>query len=234
MCAPAAEGAAPRLLADLSESRIAITSSFAGASLLLFGAKSGAGSVVVVVRGPSEAVVVRRKARIAGIWINRETRRFRDVPSYYAVATSAPLAKILPAATRRELRIGLAEIAPEPVERLTAADAKDYPEAIRRNKVREGLYLDAGEAVRVIDDTLFRTRIRFPATAPIGHYTAEVYLVNDGRIVARHLTALDIRKAGMERALYSLSQENPLGYGVLTVLLALAVGWIAAVAAPRS
>ena len=46
--------------------------------------------VVVTVSGPSEPVVVRRKDRRYGIWINVEAADVDAAPSFYAVATSAP------------------------------------------------------------------------------------------------------------------------------------------------
>ncbi len=58
------------LVSDISSHRIGITSSFTGTELLLFGALGEAGDVVVVVRGPDQKVTVRRKERVAGIWIN--------------------------------------------------------------------------------------------------------------------------------------------------------------------
>ena len=82
---------AQALVADLSSHLIAITAGFAGTELLLFGATEGEGDVVVLVRGPDSDVAVRRKARVAGIWLNTESLSFANVPSYYRVASSKPL-----------------------------------------------------------------------------------------------------------------------------------------------
>ncbi|MBI3451491.1 MAG: TIGR02186 family protein, partial [Rhodospirillales bacterium] len=74
------------LVADLSSHLIAITTGFAGTEILLYGATEGEGDVAVVVRGPDASTVVRRKSRIAGIWINREQMTFTGVPAFYRVA----------------------------------------------------------------------------------------------------------------------------------------------------
>jgi hypothetical protein len=66
----AAPSWAQELIADISERRIDITTGFSGAEVLVFGAIEGEGDVVVVARGPSQNMVLRRKERQFGIWIN--------------------------------------------------------------------------------------------------------------------------------------------------------------------
>ncbi|MHA1108050.1 MAG: TIGR02186 family protein, partial [Alphaproteobacteria bacterium] len=98
--------AAPKLVADLSSGEIAITTGFSGTELLLFGAIEGPGDVVVVVRGPTRRELVRRKMRVAGIWVNGKTVAFDGAPAYYRVAATAPLDGIAPPATLARLGIG--------------------------------------------------------------------------------------------------------------------------------
>jgi uncharacterized protein (TIGR02186 family) len=86
---------AQELLFDWSPHRIQITSDFTGAPVIVFGVVDGPGDVIVVVRGPTDSVSVRRKRRFAGIWINRDEVEFDDVPAYYAVASGRPLNEIL-------------------------------------------------------------------------------------------------------------------------------------------
>src|SRR5271155_5038835 len=86
---PLAASAKP-LVADLSQYRIEIDSSFTGTRLLLFGSRNDIGDIVIVVRGPERKFTVRRKERIAGVWMNHRERHFDDVPAYYAIATSKP------------------------------------------------------------------------------------------------------------------------------------------------
>ena len=79
------------LIADASNYRVNITTGFTGTDVVYFGAKNGPGDIVVVVRGPNFNYSVRRKQRVAGIWINTDKVSFGDVPSFYAVASSRPL-----------------------------------------------------------------------------------------------------------------------------------------------
>jgi uncharacterized protein (TIGR02186 family) len=94
------------LVADLTSHLIAISTGFTGASVVLFGATDGPGDVAVVVRGPDHDVTVRRKSRIAGIWVNTRELSFSNVPSFYSVAASRPLNEIVSPATAAFYRLG--------------------------------------------------------------------------------------------------------------------------------
>ena len=223
------------LVADLSSYRISITSSFQGAELLLFGATEGGGDVVVVVRGPTEDLVVRRKSRIAGIWVNRDAIAFTNVPSYYAVASTRPLDEVLSQSQRRRLQIGARHLEMRPAESAASeTEIARYREALTRNKERAGLFQEAPGTVAFLDSTLFRTTVQFPANAPVGRYNAEVYLVRDGQIITAQSTPLFISKSGIERALFDFANRRPALYGILAVVLASLAGWLASVVFRRA
>jgi len=225
--------ATERLVADISSKTIAITSSFAGAELLLFGASQGPGDVVVRVRGPAQTMVVRRKSRVAAVWINRDSVLLKDVPSYYAIASSAPLADILPEEERRRLGLASEFLEFAAATPIAAAELTTYREALVRNKKRVGLYREAEGGVRFLESILFRTMVIFPANAPIGAYQVDVYLVRDGRIISSESTPLYISKSGIERAVFDFANDTPFLYGIVAVLMALVAGWLASLVARR-
>ena len=97
---------AQSLVADLSHHLIAITTAFVGTQVVLFGVAESGGDIVVTVQGPRENLIVRRKSRIAGIWVNRERLAFRRVPAYYAVASTEPLEQIARPDVLAQLEIG--------------------------------------------------------------------------------------------------------------------------------
>lgn len=105
--AMAARAVEQPLVADLSKHLVAITTGFAGTDVLLFGATDGPGDVVLVVRGPEQDVVVRRKDKVAGlVWANVESVTFEGVPSFYKVAASRPLEEFMAPELRERHRIG--------------------------------------------------------------------------------------------------------------------------------
>jgi uncharacterized protein (TIGR02186 family) len=223
-------GAVETLVADLSSYRISITSSFQGADVLLFGATEGGGDVVVVVRGPAEDLVVRRKEQVAGIWVNRGAIVFADVPSYYSVSSTRPLDEALTESQRRRLQIGARHLTLRPrTPGVDEAEIALYHEALTRNKERERLFQEAPGSVTFLDSALFRTRVHFPANAPVGRYNAAVYLVRDGQIITAQSTPLFISKSGVERAIFDFADRRPASYGILAVILASLAGWLASV-----
>jgi uncharacterized protein (TIGR02186 family) len=226
----ASQAASQPLVADMSESSISITSNFTGKNILLFGAVDEASDVVVVVQGPREEMVVRRKARVSGIWMNRRSVTFQGVPAYYAVASNRPLDEIASQTVRAQYRMGGAFLdfaVAASTRHLAGNELIEFREAILRNKRREKLYLDAENSVQ-FRERLFRTSIVFPATAPEGDYAVRTYLLRDGRVIAEQSTPLQIRKAGFERTVFDLANQQPALYGIIAVLIALASGWLAA------
>jgi uncharacterized protein (TIGR02186 family) len=89
----------PVLVPDISARQVQISYRFSGAQLLLFGAISypdgrlptRPADVAVVLRGPVQPILVREKQKIAGVWMNADSSRFRAAPSVYAVASARPI-----------------------------------------------------------------------------------------------------------------------------------------------
>ena len=67
-----------------------------------------------------------------------------------------------------------------------------------------------------------------PANLVEGDYAAEFFLVRDLKVISSGGTTIRVEKTGIERWLYNLSHNQPLVYGLFSVALALAAGWLAA------
>ena len=218
--------AARTLVADLSSREIAITTGFTGTRLLLFGAKDPGGDVVVVIRGPTRDHTVRRRVRIAGMWVNGDSMVFRGPPVFYHVAATRPLETVASPAALADRRIGfdrLALAAPE-----DAGDtATAYRKALIRNKIRQRLYGYDPAGVQVISGRLFRAAVVFPANVPTGPYRVEVFLFDQGHEIVRRESTLVVRKVGIEAGLFNLAHRNSALYGAAAVLIALGFGWLA-------
>lgn len=228
LCAAAAQAAGP-LVADLSSPEVAITTGFTGTDVLLFGAIEGGGDVVVVVRGPERREIVRRKVRVAGIWVNGDAMAFDGAPAFYRIASTRPLRELIPASTLAARRIGARRLDIRPVGAAAAADAPAFREALLRNKMRAGLYGDGPARVRMVDGRLFRTNVLFPANVPTGAYSVETHLVRDGEIVNIETTPLTVRKVGLGASIYGFAHRRSALYGVVAVAVAMLAGWIAGV-----
>jgi uncharacterized protein (TIGR02186 family) len=224
--------AAEDLVSGLSQDQIQITSNYAGTDMVVFGAiesaEAGGGprDVVVVMRGPDTDMSVRRKVRVAGIWINRDQITLHGMPDYYYVASTRPLLKMASAETLARYQIGLDNLTPKSVSTRTPSKAEPFRQAVIRSRARVKLYAQAPEGVEFLSYSLFRTRIPIPATVPRGEYTAEVYLFRDGTVISAQTTPLFVDQTGLERRLFNFAHEWPFGYGLLTVMMAALLGWL--------
>jgi uncharacterized protein (TIGR02186 family) len=225
--APGVAAAQP-LVADLSSHLITITSNYTGTDLVLFGAVEHEGDVVVVVRGPGQPLVVRRKEQLAGVWLNRAPVRFERVPGFYALAATRPIYDIASEALLARHEIGTEHIRLETASGLDERALEPYRKAIARNLTRTGLYPEQVGKVTWLGKRLFRTEVHFPANVPAGNYSAEVYLIQEFEVTTAQTTPLFVRKRGVQRAIFDYAWAHPFWYGVFAVLLAMAAGWLAA------
>lgn len=223
--AAAAEHEEPLLIA-LSTQRIEIDSNFAGTSILLFGATDVEGDVVVSVRGPEEPVVVRRKRRSAGMWVNQEAIAFRNVPGFYVVAASGPLEEIASAELLDRAQLGSGRLLLEAIWFDTSGDADEFRAALHRHRERDSLYRSDVETVEFIDERLFRTTIELPGNVPTGEYLVEALLMVDGEVASARSAAFSIEKAGFSAEISAFAHEDEALYGVVAIALALVAGWL--------
>lgn len=220
---------AEKLVVDLSDDEIAITTGFTGTELLLFGAKQERGDVVVVLRGPVRDVVVRRRERVVGVWVNAESIVFRGVPAYYHVASTRPLEKIAAPETLATNGISAGTLSLAGATDLPAARVAPFRDGLNRNRSRQGLYGYHPRGVSVQGERLFRTTAIFPAIVPTGPYSVHVFLFDRGKLVARNESTLVVRKVGLEESVFTFAHQQSTLYGVAAIVIAVVAGWLAGV-----
>jgi uncharacterized protein (TIGR02186 family) len=232
-CGLTAHGAQP-LVADLSRHLIAITTGFTGTEVVLFGSTEGEGDVVVVVRGPTDDVVVRRKEQVAGIWLNAAAMTFENVPGFYAFASSRPLADIAAEPVLKQHGIGVENMTLDPTEGAGRRRTPAFREALIRNKQQAGLYPTAPAKIVFIGERLFRTDLQFPANVPTGAYLVQTFLFRGGQVATVAATPLVVSKVGFSAYIFALAQERSVGYGFGAVLGAVMLGFLANAAFRRA
>lgn len=225
----------PELVARLSTERVQVTTAFTGETLLVFGSTEepigpGGDEVVIVVRGPTAPFVVRRKVRVLGLWFNGPSARFEEAPSFYAIAGTRPVWRLLPEPVRERHALGLDALP------LAASGARGpaFRAALLELKRGAGLWQeDAGE-VEIAGQRLFSIRVPLPSTVPAGAYSVEVYLVRSRRIVATEYLGFEVLRVGTAARIEDLARRQPVLYAFLCVLLAALAGWLGSVVFRRS
>ncbi|MEM1385006.1 MAG: TIGR02186 family protein [Pseudomonadota bacterium] len=223
------------VVAELSQSQVSITAGFSGSEIVVFGAVKrnaptpgdGPLDVIVAVTGPSEPVIVRRKERRFGIWINGPGVRISSAPSLYALATTGPLDQIISHTDGLRYRVGLDQAIRLIDAPVWVDDPAEYREALVRLRSESGLYFQEVGSITLREDTLFHADIDLPAQLVEGDYEARIFLLRGREVVDIHTTSIQVRKVGLERWLYNMAHEQSLLYGFLSIAVALAAGWLA-------
>lgn len=222
---------AERVVLGLSQDEVAITATFTGSELLIFGAvqreeptpTDSELGVIIAVSGPALPVTVRRKERRMGIWVNTDFVEVDAAPSFYAVATSAPFGDLLK--DLEDLRHSVS--IPRAIRSVgaTVADTESFTEALIRLRENDDLYQYLEGTVDLEQDTLFRTSIKLPANLTEGDYATRILLTRNGEIVDEYVANIPVNKVGIERWLYELAHEQAILYGLMSLAIAIAAGW---------
>ncbi len=227
---------AETVVAGLSRDAISITTNFEGSEILIFGAVSREapppeGSdlhVIITVEGPPRPVTVRRKDRRFGIWVNTDAAEIDAAPTFYAVATTADLETAITYTEDLRHRVS----APWAIRAVGTGvtDQEAFIDALIRIRTDETLYQLNEGRVTLRGDTLFDTQVRLPANLVEGDYRTRIFLTRGGEVVDVMSQDIDVRKVGLERWIYNLAHDRPLIYGILSLAIAIAAGWLASAA----
>ncbi|MEZ5852696.1 MAG: TIGR02186 family protein [Hyphomicrobiaceae bacterium] len=226
--------------ADISTRRIAITSSFSGTEIVVFGAvdnsrqksaEAGLYDIVIVLVGTPTRLVARQKSRVAGVWLNTDQMRFASVPSFYAIVSTRPVDEISTEEVLKSTGIGF-DFAPMTLEKgqekgRSAADIKGFRDAIVRLKQKDRLFSEEEYGVAFIGRSLFRAAVTLPANITVGPFETRVYLFRNQELIHQYSARLDLEREGIEDTLHAFAFSYPFFYGLATVLMAIGSGLLA-------
>ncbi|KKC35276.1 hypothetical protein WH87_16935 [Devosia epidermidihirudinis] len=230
---------AARLVSQVSNDTVEITSSFDGERMSFFGqimpdagstekVVEGPFQTIVVVLGPTQNRVARQKTHNFGIWLNTDQVEYKNFPSYFHVLASARLKDITDVTTLTTNYI-LPEahtLMPSGVDWWKSAV---FGRELVRLMTEEGLFGIQENGVNFLSDNFYSARLTLPSNAPPGPYIALTYVFKNGEIIARKSEGFSVRKIGFERFLALSAVQQPLLYGIICVLLALVTGWLGGV-----
>jgi uncharacterized protein (TIGR02186 family) len=231
----------PVLVPDISARRVQIRYSFSGAQLLLFGAiaypegraPERPADIAVVLRGPVQPILLREKQKIAYIWMNADSSRFRSAPSFYAVASSRPIRDLVDDRTASIYELGIHNLQLSPGSGSLPERERHFEAGLLDLRSRAGLYSENPRGVEITDGILYRAAVTIPSQVPVGTYTAETFLIDGGRVVAVATRDIEIDKSGFERDVWLAARRYRFAYGLACVAMSLGLGWAAAVAFRR-
>ena len=230
LLAPHAYGTA--LIIDSSTSEVKVSSSFIGTDVMVFGTANDKDDIIVVITGPTETAIVRKKGRVSGIWINKEKLEFREIPGFYAIASTRPLSEITETDELKKQKIGIHNVIT--TASLNSKDKniktfKSFKDALVRGQKTKGLYLDMPLTIDVVSKRLFKTTFHFPNNMTTGIYTVKVFSFQKKRLVSMVSKTISVEKIGIGADVFKFAKEQSALYGLLAILIAVLSGWIASV-----
>ena len=225
----------PILVPEVSQHEVQVRQGFRGTELLLFGAiltpdGTRAGQdydIVVVLKGPTRSIVLREKSRIAGIWVNADSAEFRSAPTFFAVASSKPIASIVDDKTAAIYELGLPWLQLSPIGSYNPKEQARMSAGLVDLMSREELYQQDFRGVSISQQVLYQARISLPSTVQTGTYTAETFAINHGRVVASAISRVVVKKQGFERLVAQFAEQNGFFYGLIAVALSVGMGIVA-------
>ena len=220
----------------LSTDNVSITAGFSGADLTIFGslenpdplvARQGRYDVIVVLEGPPKPVVVRRKDRVLGVWVNLDSETFENVPVSYSVATTRPLQDITEPNSYKQLSLGASNLYMQPADAGDSpATIEEFTAALRERKAATGLYSENVGGVQFLSQNLFRATVRLAPNVPVGTHKARAFLFKSGLFIKESSAQLEIRKSGFEQSIFRVAHNYSFLYGIFAISLAMLTGWL--------
>jgi uncharacterized protein (TIGR02186 family) len=165
--------------------------------------------------------------------MNADSNRFRSAPSFYSVASSKPIPDLVDERTAAIYELGLHNLQLSPGGGALPEKERRFEAGLLDLRRRNGLYSENPRGVEITDRVLYRAVITIPSQVPVGTYTAETFLIDDGRVLAAATRDIQIDKSGFERFVAVSARRHRLLYGLTAVALSLGLGWAAAAAFRR-
>lgn len=223
----------PILVPEVSQHEIEVRQGFTGTELLLFGAildPAGRAAaqdydVIVVLQGPSQPIRLREKERFGGIWINAASTDYRSAPSFFAVASTRPIDRIVDERTAAIYEFGTRYIQLSPSGVIEPDEQSRFSAGLVDLRSRQELYQEDIGGVSVSERVLYQARISLPSNVVTGTYTAETFAVRQGRVIASALSEVEVKKVGFERFIADTAQDHAVLYGLVAVLMSVGMGW---------
>jgi uncharacterized protein (TIGR02186 family) len=229
---------AEELVLTTSTREVAITSTYSGADVTVFGiierdartiSRPGGYDIVATVQGPRGDLVIQQKDQFGPIWLTAARKRYAKIPLFFSVLSSQPIDDIADADARQRLQLGLEYHLPA----ITAASApreeedRTFRDAAIRMQVASNAYLTDPRGVTMVRPNVFTALVRLPATAPVGLYVVNISVLAEGVPLRTAQAGFVVRKVGFDAFVSESARSEPFIYGIVTIAMAIFLGWLA-------
>ena len=225
-----------RLVLDVAQETIDVTTGFNGARVFIHGnietdqrSKDLSDiDVAIILKGPERTTTVRRKEQILGMWMNTQYEVFDDVYSFYDFAITRSVQSISTDDILTQHNIGLDYLNFEASKNINDPSlTASFHEALIRSKQAKGLYALSAQPVTYLSGSFFKTTFFLPPSVPTGIYQIEGYIFHDQELLGKKTLELNVAQIGINANIYKFAENHAFLYGFCAICLALTLGWSA-------
>jgi len=226
---------AKSIVADLSNDSININTGFNGAELFLFGTYDGqeGDELFIFIEGPKTEATIYKKDYVSGIWINKQSVTFKNVPSfYYSIYSKSKVSgESLNYLTLNKLGSSNLRLISKNTQKLQNLDEwiNNFDARMKKNEMWVTKKGTGKEKIEIKDNKLFRAPVILPATVLPGNYKVKILHLRDGKRVSEENTQIFVKKTGMGSKIYNFAHDYSSFYGIFAITLAIFAGYLAAV-----
>jgi uncharacterized protein (TIGR02186 family) len=218
ICAP--------LISGISTNEINIDTKFKGAQILLFGAKGDAGNIVITVRGPKKNFLVTKKQKILAVWYNGTRINFENSYSFFSIFSTFNNGEIQED-IMSDLELGKDFLEFSTSDKINNKNNNDFKAQLIEKMEKNNLYNNNVSKVEFLDETLFKVMLNFPKNIVRGIYTVELYLIKENTLISFQSIPIYVNQIGISAKISDFAIQQDMIYGIIAVMLALIVGWLA-------
>jgi uncharacterized protein (TIGR02186 family) len=222
-----------KVITAASKNVIQIGLTYRGDRIYFFGVNPVAGADVItrLTAEKEEVVKLSVKGKVGPFWMTVKQYEVTGSPFIYKIHANKPINEIVSEETSRELEIGYPAIQHKMKMHLVRGeaapdDAEHVFKGLVNIKESDNLYniVEDPERLEIAEGKLFKHYFRFPAKATEGNYQVETFAFQKGELVGYGKDVIEIKKVGLESWMTRTSQESPMFYGILAVLIAMGAG----------
>jgi uncharacterized protein (TIGR02186 family) len=227
-----------KVLTGASKNVIEIGLSYHGDEIHFFGVNPVPGSDVVIklTAAKEEAIKLSVKGKVGPFWMTVKQYEVTGSPFIYKIHTSKPLDQIVSPAVAQELGLGYPSLRQSLKLHLIRGeaapdDADNIFKGLLKIKEKANLYniVEDPKRLEVAEGRLFKHYFRFPAAATEGSYLVESFCFQNGQLVAYGKDLIELKKVGLEAWVTQTSQNSPVFFGILAVVVAAGAGLLVGV-----
>jgi uncharacterized protein (TIGR02186 family) len=210
---------------------IRIGSFFSGGQVTVRGVVPSGDQVALRILAPRDPLVLMKKGRIGGLWMNVGQITFQDIPKVYLLWTSGKLAALGKEAGLRPWKLDYPSLLADALPQKNPEEEAPLLRELIKLKEEDRLYQlhEGAVQIKVLEDGAwdqFDAVLDLPAKIEPGLYALEMIAFKDGQGRLIHSSSLEVKLAGFPALVSNLAARQGWWYGILAVIIATLSGLI--------